>query len=369
LDKIIQYLDSIISGEKKGVLPSILKGEMLELSFFALALTKLRRWMYSCGLINSERLPCKVISVGNVVVGGSGKTPAVIAITRLLNRHTDLKIAIASRGYKSRSKGVAIVSDDKGILLDSDKAGDEPYLLGRNLTGIPVIIGKDRYKSGLIAIDKWGTDVLILDDGFQYLKLKRDVDIITMDSTKPFGLDYLLPRGYLRESLSTLKNADAIILTKVDQCENLDYIYKRLDKISPKVPIFESIHAPSSLIKTDTSENVSFDKYKGCNILAVSGIANPKSFAKTLDFLNPSRLEIMAFPDHHDYSQKDIENIEQSAIKTKADIIIITEKDAPKLIGIKAFPVLTLAIELKLLGSADTDLLRLITEKCNLTYI
>ena len=361
-------MDSIISGERKGVLPSILKGEMLELSFFALASTRLRRWMYSYGLINSERLPCKVISVGNVVVGGSGKTPAVITITKLL-RHTDLKIAIASRGYKSRSKGIAIVFDDKSILLDPDKAGDEPYLLAHNLTGIPVIIGKDRYKSGLIAIDKWGTDVLVLDDGFQYLKLKRDVDIITMDSTKPFGLDHLLPRGYLRESLSTLKKADAIILTKVDQCDNLDYIYERLDKISPKVPIFESIHAPSSLIQMDTSENVRYDKFKGCNILAVSGIANPKSFAKTLNFLNPSRLEIMAFPDHHNYSQKDIKNIEQSAIKTKADIIIITEKDAPKLAKIKAVPVLTLAIELKLLGSADADLLRLIGEKCDLTYV
>lgn len=366
MDKIIQYLDSVISGEKKGILPSILKGEMLEMSFFALVSTKLRRWMYSHGLIGSERLPCKVISVGNVVVGGSGKTPAVIAITKLLN-HTDLKIAIASRGYKSGSKGINIVSDDKGILLNPDKAGDEPYLLARNLTGVPVIIGKDRHKSGLIAIDKWKTDVLILDDGFQYLKLKRDVDIITMDSTKPFGLDYLLPRGYLRESLSTLKNADAIILTKVDQCGNLDYIYKRLDKICPKVPIFESIHAPSSLIKMDTSENVSFDKYKGCNILAVSGIANPKSFAKTLDFLNPSKLEIMSFPDHHNYTQKDIENIEQSAIKSKADIIIITEKDAPKLTKIKSVPVLTLAIELKLLASAESDLLRLISEKCNLT--
>lgn len=360
-------MDSVISGEKKGILPSILKGEMLELSFFALASTKLRRWMYSCRLISTDKLPCKVISVGNVVVGGSGKTPAVIAITKLLNKHTDLKIAIASRGYKSRSKGINIVSDGKGILLNPDKAGDEPYLLGRNLTGVPVLIGKDRYKNGLIAIDKWGTDVLILDDGFQYLKLKRDVDIITMDSTKPFGLDYLLPRGYLRESLSTLRKADAIILTKADQCDNLDYIYERLDKISPKVPIFESVHAPSSLMHMDTSESVSFDKYKGCNILTVSGIANPKSFAKTLDFLNPSRLEIMAFPDHHNYSQKDIENIEQSAIKSRADIIIITEKDAPKLSKIKAIPVLTLAIELKLLGSAETDLLRLMSEKCNLT--
>lgn len=354
-------MDSIISGERKGLIPSILKAELLPLSYLTTASTKLRRQMYSRGLLKSNQLPCKVISVGNVVVGGSGKTPLTIAIAKLLKKHTGLKIAIASRGYKSKAKGISVVSDGENMLLSPNEAGDEPYMIGQKLVGVPVIIGKDRYKSGLMAINLWETQVLILDDGFQYLRLKRDVDLITMDSTKVNELNYLLPRGYLREPLSAIKNASAIVLTRVDQCDNLNNIYEILKKTVDELPIFESVYEPVSLIEMKKSQFVSFEEVKGSKILAVSGIANPKSFIKTLDFLSPSQIEVISFPDHHNYSQKDIENIEKMAIKSKSDVIITTEKDAPKLTRISAVPALILTIELKLLGSGENDLLNLIS--------
>ncbi|MGB9596580.1 MAG: tetraacyldisaccharide 4'-kinase, partial [Candidatus Poribacteria bacterium] len=191
MSKVIQYLDSIISGEREGLIPSILKIELHSLSFLTLAITKLRRLAYSQGLFGSKELPCKVISVGNVVVGGSGKTPLTIAIANLLKKHFGLRIAVASRGYKSRLKGISIVSDGEKMLLSQDEAGDEPYMIGQRLADVPVIIGKDRYKSGLMAINIWGTQVLILDDGFQYLKLKHNVDLITIDSTERQKLNYI----------------------------------------------------------------------------------------------------------------------------------------------------------------------------------
>jgi tetraacyldisaccharide 4'-kinase len=366
LNKIIEYLEDIISGERQGILPFLVKTDLLAIGGLCLGAVKLRRHLYSQGILQTKHLPCKVISIGNVVVGGSGKTPATIAIARLLKEHTDLKIAIASRGYRSKSKGYAVVSDGEKILLNPDEAGDEPYLIGQSLPDIPVVIGRDRFESGLMAVKNWGTQIVILDDGFQYLRLKRDVNIITMDSTKPFGFEHILPGGYLREPLSTLKNADIILLTRVDQCKNLKAIRDRLDKIAPSVARFESIHAPCSLLRMDTRQDVRLDDVKNQNILAVCGIANPLSFAETLRTLNPARSNLISFPDHHEYTPKDIQKIEQTASDTGADMIITTEKDAPKLNLINILPVLSLAIELRLVKPSAEKLIDIIRQKCNL---
>jgi len=366
LNKIIEYLEDIVSGERRGIFPFLIKTDLLTISGLCLGVVKLRRRLYSHGILQTKHLPCKVISIGNVVVGGSGKTPATIAIARLLKEHTDLKIAIASRGYRSKSKGCAVVSNGEKILLDPDEAGDEPYLIGRSLPNIPVVIGKDRFESGLIVVKNWGTQILILDDGFQYLRLKRDVNIVTMDSTRPFGFEHILPGGYLREPLSTLKNADIILLTRVDQCKDLKEVRGRLDKIAPSVARFESIHAPCSLIRMDSRQDVKLSAVKDQNILAVCGIANPLSFAETLRTLKPAKLNLISFPDHHEYTPKDIQKIEQTASETGANMIITTEKDAPKLNSINTCPVLALAIELRLVEPSAERLIELIRQKCDL---
>jgi len=366
MSKIIVYLESVISGERSGIFPSFLRIKLLLISYLTLGMVKIRRWLYSRGLLRSENLPCKVISVGNVVVGGSGKTPTVIAIAKLLKEDSDLKIAVVSRGYRSKTKGNAIVSDGNSVLLDSALAGDEPYLLAQNLSGIPVLIGKDRIKSISEAIGRWGIQVAILDDGFQYLKMVRDVNIVTIDSTSPFGFYHLLPRGYLREPLSALKNADLILLTRTDQCKNLNEVKRQLQEIASSVPIFESVHQPTCLMLAEKNQDLGLDYIKNKNVLAVCGIANHLSFIETLNALNPAKITPVSFPDHHEYTNDDIRNIGNKAIEINANMIVTTEKDAYKIREITACPVLILKIELKLICSSTDKFLELIKQRCEL---
>ena len=239
--------------------------------------------------------------------------------------------------------------------------------LAQNLLGVPVLIGKNRVKSISEAINKWGTQVAILDDGFQYLKLVHDIDIVTIDSTKPFGLNYLLPRGYLREPLSVLKNAGIILLTRTDQCKNLGEVRSRLDTIAPNVPRFESVHQPTSLTQADTNQNLGLDYIKEKKILAICGIANHSSFIETLRSLNPTEITPIYFADHHEYTNNNIDGIGKKAIETNADMIITTEKDAHKIMKIIVCPVLVLKIELKLIGSSTDKFMELIRQKCKLS--
>jgi tetraacyldisaccharide 4'-kinase len=360
------YLEDVVTGVQSGVASQIVRAGLLPISLLVLAGVKLRRWLYSKGILRVKRLPCKVISVGNVVVGGSGKTPAVIAITTMLRNYKNLRIGILSRGYLSKVKGPAVVSDGENLLLDTIEAGDEPHLISRNLHGVPVFIGKDRFETGLIASNKYHCQVVILDDGFQYLRLARDMDIITIDATQPFGYEHILPRGYLREPVSTLKCADLIILTRTDQCENLDSVREKLSRMATSVPVFESIHKPGYLYTLEKYEKVGLDTINGKKILAVCGIANPRSFLKTLQSLNPAEMNTISFPDHYSYPADSIKNIKQVAERLKADMIITTEKDAPKLIAISEYPVLFLKIELELVNSSAEKLVELILKRCGL---
>jgi tetraacyldisaccharide 4'-kinase len=301
-----------------------------------------------------------VISIGNIVAGGSGKTPAVMAVVKMLEEHTDLNMAVLSRGYRSKIRRSAVVSDGDNILLTADEAGDEPHLLGRSLPSVPVLIGKDRYETGLKAIREWNCKAIILDDGFQYLRLARDIDIITIDATRPFGLDHLLPRGYLREPLSNLRHADIILLTRVDQCENLGLVRGRLAEVAPSVPVFESIYEPRSLRYLDTDQDMGLDAIRGKNVLAVCGIANPASFADTLCSLGTGKVELLSFPDHHRYPLSSNKRIRLKAEESDADVIVTTEKDAPKLKHIGDYPVLSLTVELKLVETQEERFVELL---------
>jgi len=320
----------------------------------------LRRWLYSKGILSTTHLPCKVISVGNVVMGGSGKTPAVIAIARMLKERSDLRIAVLSRGYHSKTRNPAVVSDGAKILLDSAEAGDEPYLLSQSLPGIPVLIGKDRVETGFMAVHRWNSQIIILDDGFQYLRLARDIDIVTMDATRPFGLEHALPRGYLREPLSALNRADLILLTRVDQCENLGFVRDRLTQIAPSVPVCESIHKPRSLRSLDTGQEMGLGTVKDEKVLAVCGIANPLSFAETLRSLGVEEVELLSFPDHHEYPPSSIEIIQQRAKELGIEIIITTEKDVMKLSPVAGCSVLSLTMDLELVGSMANEFAKII---------
>ncbi len=207
----------------------------------------LRILLYQKGIFQSRSLPCKVISVGNITLGGTGKTPFVCWLAERIQGE-GYRVAVLSRGYKGNFSGsFSLVSDGERTLCDVRQGGDEPYLMAQKLKGIPVIVGPQRWISGRYAVERFRTEVVILDDGFQHLPLKRDLDLLLIDSSLPFGNGHLFPRGILREPLSGLSRADALILTKVGQSGNIKKIKENLSRKGLDQSIFQVDFAPGEI--------------------------------------------------------------------------------------------------------------------------
>ena len=345
------YLYVVITRKVTGLLPTLLLVLLTPLSYLYAAPVKFRNWLYDCRLFKSKQLPCTVISVGNIASGGTGKTPVVIWIAKAL-LDAGRRPAILLRGYHRREKtpGSQIVSDGQEIFSSVEAGGDEAVMIARELPSVPVLIGKNRYEAGCHALERLKCDVLILDDGFQHRKLKRDLDIVTVDATQPFGTGKLLPAGTLREPVSALRRADLIMLTRVDMVESAGKIREDIAKLVGDTPIMESRHEPTRLYRLGGGGNVDFSLLKGKNLLAVCGIGNPGAFAETLHRYAPEAIELLPFPDHHQYSRADVAKIRQEAQRAGADYIITTRKDELKLSAFvteegDAPPVLVLAIE------------------------
>ena len=281
-----------------------------------------------------KKLPRPVISVGNIVVGGTGKTPFVETLAKMLV-HRGYKIAILSRGYKRKvtraSSIYGIVSDGRKILLPAEESGDEPQLLARNIPDAVVITGKNRFITGNLAIDKYDCDILILDDGFQYRELHRDMDIVIISASLPFGNGHLLPRGILREPKGSLERASLFLLTHVDECTNLELLKQELKSIKPNAPIIEGIHSPVSLEDITSANPIKLDYLTGRNIIALSSIGYPKSFENKLRNMGANIKDSVTFEDHHRYSNADFERILQLARDKKVEAIVTTQKDAVRI--------------------------------------
>ena len=269
----------------------------------------------------------RVISVGNITLGGTGKTPLVALLVKILQER-EKKVAVLSRGYKRKGKGIKIVSDGKKILSNPQQAGDEPYLLARNLNTIPVIVGKDRVQAGRLAAARFTPDIFLLDDGFQYLRLKRDLDIAVIDAANPFGNGHLLPRGILREPLSSLKRAHLFCLTRVDQARKLGELENRLNTLNPKAPIVECIHSPCFLRKLPDGPQVGLERVSGRRVVAFSAVGNPEGFEQSLVKLGARLVGRMRFKDHHRYRVKDLEQIIRLAQNSQAQMVVTTGKDS-----------------------------------------
>ncbi len=283
---------------------------------------------------NKHILPRKTICVGNITTGGTGKTPAVILLARLLLERLprDEQIVILSRGYKRKRPGTGplIVSDKEKILVNVESAGDEPYLMAKNLPGVPVLVCADRYASGKIAIEKFNPSILLLDDGFQHCRLFRDLDVVLVDCLNPFGGNKLLPLGFLREPLSAFERAGVVLITnsKFVSEKALEEIISKIRRYNTKVPVIKAFHRPACLEKIGTKEKIEFEQLKGKQIVALSSIGNPASFEKTLEALDLKASETARYGDHHWYSAKDIDIL---AEKYSGKTIITTEKDAVRL--------------------------------------
>ena len=326
---LLRYLQRLWYQEDRSARP-LLDFLLHVLSLPYAAGIRLRNLLYDHGLLSIKRVSCPVVSVGNLVVGGTGKTPAVILIARLL-RNAGYRPAVLSRGYSGRNiKAVNVVSDGINILARVSDAGDEAILMARSLQGTPVLTGPDRYRTAQYAIDNLGCNVLVMDDGFQHRALFRDLNIILVDSEKPLGNGFMLPRGPLREPLESLERADLLVLTRSDE-DTILTSQASLEKAFPDMPIFKARHRPKAV---RSSKGVEVDPpafLAGKKVLAFSGIAKPKSFEKTVQALGTSSLGFVSFPDHHLYTEEDIRDLESKTAGMSADLILTTEKDAVKL--------------------------------------
>ncbi|NOX97231.1 MAG: tetraacyldisaccharide 4'-kinase [Nitrospirae bacterium] len=330
-----EFLLEVTEGEGKGFLLSLLRLGLTVLSGIYGFLLKLRSCLYRCRLLKKKKLPGYTISVGNITVGGTGKTPAVAMLVEKLQQRKH-KVVILSRGYKrvprSRAPGeMGVVSRGKNILMEVREAGDEPYLLAKNLPGIAVLVGKDRISSGNYALTNFAVDTLVLDDGYQYWPLTRDLDIVVIDSANPFGNGYLLPRGRLREPLESLERGDLFLLTRADQAGDLKGLREKLKKIKPGAKIVETVHNPDCLIDLKTGDSRELTGLSGKKVLALSSIGRPESFEKTLAGLGALLVGKRRFPDHHWYREAELREVGEEALRKGAEYIVTTEKDAVRI--------------------------------------
>ncbi len=303
-----------------------------------------RRGLYRRGILPSSALPCPVVSVGNITLGGTGKTPMVIYLAQLFQRR-GLRAVVLSRGYRSQHRdAVAVVSDGTRVLLGAREAGDEPAMLAQALPGTPVIIGSDRVGSGSLACARFSPDVILLDDGFQHLRLRRNADIVLVDRNIGFGNRCLIPRGILREPLSALQAADLIILTKKTGETRPHPAERLIAARNPRAPVFSAGYAVRGLTALDGSPAGDLRGLAGKNVLAVAGIGNPGYFIHLLRSNGIHVADEMILPDHHRYTGEDAGRL--TARLSGIDCIITTAKDGCKMAGagFHHLPVLVLDI-------------------------
>ncbi|MBW2609148.1 MAG: tetraacyldisaccharide 4'-kinase [Deltaproteobacteria bacterium] len=300
-------------------------------------------------------LPGFVVSIGNLTVGGTGKTPAARMMAEWA-LDQGYRVAILSRGYGGRyNTKILVVSDGDDINAGPVEAGDEPYLLAKRLQGVPVIISKNRYTAGLLAHKRFGTNFYILDDGFQHLALKRDLDLVLIDASSPFGNGHLLPWGPLREPIGQLERADAVIITRSGQSPPGDNLEGILEKRLQGRPLFRGDHIPENIVFPGDNRVHDPEFLRGKRIIAFAGIARPEVFKETLIDLGADLVSFKDFGDHHSFSPKELRELNVKKRKIKADLMVTTEKDWVRLENIASgYPDLTyLTIRFTLLSGQD----------------
>jgi len=320
------------------------------------AAVRLRNHLYDTGLLETKKLPCPVVSIGNLTVGGTGKTPMVILLANVL-QGSGYRPAVLSRGYAGKGqRSMTVVSDGNRVLAGPDEAGDEPFLIAASASGVPVLAGRDRYSAGMYALDRLGADILVLDDAFQHRKVFRDLNILLLDAERPFGNSCMLPRGPLREPKSALRRADLIVLTRSDE-KTPSALTRDSDREFPGMPVFHARHRPKEIIPLSSlRSHMSFppDSLNGKRVFAFAGIARPESFRNSIESLGGEIADFRTYPDHHPYTPTDAEDILKASREHAAQMILTTEKDGVKLAGLgDAVPdIHLLRIEMEILSDS-----------------
>ena len=356
------------------LLASLLHG----FSIFYGAVQRLRETCYRHQLLPSRDLPCKVISIGNITVGGTGKTPMTIHVAAEFKR-AGFKVVIVSRGYKGGAeKHGGIVSDGRTLYMDAEQAGDEPYMIACRLKGVPVAVGRNRFAAGMLAISKFQPDVIVLDDAFQHLKLKRDIDLVLLDHMRPFGNSHLLPRGLLREPVSSLARSTACILTRCRAAGADEAAMSSLAEIQmlvPGIPVFTSSHVPywyvvqkgahnSFEAVTDVFLANDLEQVKHRKVFCFSGIARNNDFQQTVKELGFKVIGLLEFSDHHRYTPKDLATILRYAENKGADRLITTEKDHARIAFKDPLPMELIVVGVKVsFGDREQDFISFIKNR------
>ena len=324
-------IESLARGDDR-LQPVAIAAGLHVLSILYGAVMAMRARLYEKGLLPSKALPCRVVSIGNITAGGTGKTPMTIFVARTI-KDLGYRVVVISRGYKGRmERSGGVVSDGRTLFHGPIDAGDEPYLMATALTDIPVVVGGDRYQAGMLAMRRFAPDVIVLDDAFQHLRLKRDLDLVLLDQRLPLGNGYLLPLGRLREPLSALRRAHALVFTRC----NAAAPSHRLPAQLRHRPAFHTIHVP--VIKaTHAADDLSFkggidiSTLQGRQAVAFSGLADNDQFFDSLEKDGCRLVHKFAFGDHHQYCAGDLDRIVRQAVGKGADLLITTAKDWVKI--------------------------------------
>jgi tetraacyldisaccharide 4'-kinase len=364
------FILGVIEDRRRGFGADALRAVLYVLSLIFYVLVQARLWLYRKGIFRPHALGCQVISIGNLTVGGTGKTPIVEVFARTLQQ-SGRKVAILSRGYRKEEDPILkriwrkltldmyetpprVVSDGERLLLDSAMSGDEPFMLAQNLPDVAVIVDANRVKAGTYALKKLGCDTLILDDGFQYLDLKHRLDIVLVDRTNPFGNRRLLPRGILREPIRNINRAGFIFITKSNG-DGAPELKQLLRRYNPHAEISECRHSAKYLQDIYTKERVPLERLKGLPVAAVSGIASPKGFEDELVRLGARVLYHKRYADHHRYSQQEIIDVINKGLQRGAKLVVTTEKDAVRfpMLERRDLPLYFLRVEIEMLTGAE----------------
>lgn len=308
------------------------------------AIIAVRNFLYSKSWLKTRRVNATIFSIGNITVGGTGKTPLVIWLCKFLQQK-GIQCAILTRGYKTRTEG-------------RETSIDEPAILAESCPQARVIVNPDRVIGATEAVNKFGAKVLIMDDGFQHRRLYRNLDIVTIDATCPFGYGRMLPAGLLREPVTSLKRADAVVITHSDQVQQteLNELEEKLKQLNPDMIVARSMHEPVCAKLADNKE-IAIDSLKGRRIFAFCGVGNPQAFLNTIRSLGVEPVGSKIYNDHHHYTDADISNIREQAMACGTNLILTTQKDWTKIRHLiptkEGIPLVYLAVELKFLSGED----------------
>lgn len=330
------FFTSLMTDKRKGIIFTPLKAVLYIFSLIYAAAIILRKILYSLHIFTKRKAPLKIISVGNLTLGGTGKTPFAINLARILESDMKKNVCVLIRGY----------------------GWDEQEMLKRNLSDVPILVGSDRLRSSYKAVKLYASDTAILDDGFQHWEIARDLDIVLIDSRSPFGNGKLFPRGILREEKKALNRADAIVFTKVNKktCD-IESLKKEISGIKKGIIFLQAIHAPTFFYEGRAKRRFELSHVSGKRVILLSSIGDPSYFEETIKDLGANIIEHITFADHHNYRQADIEHVIARCNERSFDFVVTTEKDIVKLnrlsLSIGQYTLLTLAIEMRITAGKE----------------